>query len=69
MLFWGVWVKQGVLGTSRGCCEASESIPVRSCAADHVPGGAKAGDTAVIDAHIVDDMAVHVDTWGIGVGL
>jgi hypothetical protein len=33
-----------------------------------VPEGARAGDTAIVNRHVIDDVAGHVDAHGVFVG-
>jgi hypothetical protein len=61
MHFWGVWVKQGVQGTTRGCCNASGSVLICSWALVHGSEWGGAGTLAII---IVNDVVDPVDAWG-----
>ena len=58
---WGVWGKSGDWNASRGCSAESRCMHCGFPAAARDPEWGRAGDTAVIDRHIVDDVAGPVD--------
>ena len=51
-----------------GACGMPGSVLCRFWAVVRVAEGGKAGVTAVVDEHVVDDMAVRVDACGVMAG-
>ena len=59
--FQGTWGKQGGWDTVQGCPGVSPNVFRCSRAVVHGPEWGRAGDTAVVDGRVVDDVAGHVD--------
>ena len=58
---WGVWGKSGDWNASGWCSTESRCMRCGFLAVARDPEWGRAGDMAVIDGHIVDDMAGLVD--------
>ena len=56
-----VWGKLDSLDASRGVCDTAGSMFLCSWALVHVPEGDRAGDMAIINGHVVGDVACHID--------
>jgi hypothetical protein len=59
--FWVVWGKLDGWGTFRGCSGGSSVVYHRLKAVVHGPERGREGDPVIINRHIVDDVAGHVD--------